>query len=166
MKKYERIADIPAEEKERLFSALGKAKNREEALQAFSDAGISADNKDIAAFLCNDNEKRIELNDDELFSIAGGNFYELQKSDSESDVTFIASVGMTVEVASTMLKIFGATIRCTVTAVRAGFTKETGATGYGSFTQSYYADEYYVVPLEDSFFFEARWVTREAIQLP
>lgn len=158
MNKYKIIGGMSAEEKDRISEALRRTANQEEAKKILADAGVEVTDEEILNFL---ERGKAELSDDELTEISGGSWYPKQYSQTPGEVSFVADIGQIVEVGTGW---FGTTVRCTVTDTRVSRFLSAGTRDPG-FLQ-FYTDEYYVVPLEDHWYFSARWVSGDRIEKP
>lgn len=166
----EKLGSMDPQEKSSLLNALKNTGNREEAERLLAEAGFEITAEDIDDYMKKTDAEQPELSDEDLSGIVGGQNYSINKMQDIDDVTFIASPGMTVEVDNTFLGVFDATVRCLVLDRRANYFTKTKVAHVGnhadSTTESFYADEYYVKPLEDHWYFSAGWVERDRIQMP
>lgn len=107
-----------------------------------------------------------ELSDEELKEITGGEYYDLECHEKQSDVTYLFDIGNEVEVNSGWG--FG-TVRCKVVGRRIAWyeTNTTGTPGIYVANVRGYRDEYQVYELENHWYFylNNEWLPRSDIQV-
>lgn len=155
------LTRLSAEKKQALIEALKNTSGPGEVKQVLDAAGIEVSEKKIMDYIDKHSRGRTELSDEELRDVAGGSFYGITDFKSPAEVTFVAEIGQVLEVSNGWG--FNATVRCRITDRK--IEERTVVDGIMVVsTHHYYYDRYYVVPLEEHWYFSADWVGRNAIE--
>ena len=106
----------------------------------------------------------VKLSEKDLMAVNGGTFYSSDGRGTIEAVTFVANIGVIVEVASGWG--FGSTVRCKVVDRRIScYTYYTGGHTSGKRVTVYY-DECRCVEIETHWYFANGWKSRNEIEIP